>query len=132
MKIKKCTCLDKRLSIGNTIRRLRLERNMTQEYLSQKMCQAKGMDNGGSAQAIYRIENGLTDYGIDTLIAVAEALDVPLVCLISEPDNALNHYFGVMPDDQQSLNHKILEMHTMLESINNMLLTLMNKNSTIM
>lgn len=90
------------------------------------------MDNGGSAQAIYRIENGLTDYGIDTLIAVAEALDVPLVCLIAEPDNALNHYFGVMPDDQQSLNHKILEMHTMLESINNMLLTLMNKNSTIM
>ncbi len=76
--------MDKRKIIGRHIRNLREERKLTQEELAEIVSLYKDSENGGNSQTIYRVENATINYGIDTLIAIAGALDIPLKELIPD------------------------------------------------
>lgn len=62
--------LARRRAVGDRIREIRLEHNLTQEQLGERA----GIDR----QAINRIEQGHASPRLDTLIRLAEALQVPL------------------------------------------------------
>jgi transcriptional regulator with XRE-family HTH domain len=66
--------IDRRRAIGDRIRAARLESNLTQE----KLAELAGVDR----QSINRIEQGHQAALIDTLIRIADALDVPLAELV--------------------------------------------------
>lgn len=66
--------IDRRRIIGDHIRAARLEANLTQE----KLAELAGMDR----QSINRIEMGHQAALIDTLILIADALDIPLADLV--------------------------------------------------
>ena len=76
--------MNKRIVIGVHIHDVRIKHEMTQEKLAELVSLHKGSRNGGSAQTISRVENATINYGIDTLIAIAEALDMPLKELIPD------------------------------------------------
>lgn len=76
--------MNKRDVIGLHIHDVRKEHQLTQEELAELVSLNKGLQNGGNAQTISRVENATINYGIDTLIAIAEALDVPLKDLIPD------------------------------------------------
>jgi transcriptional regulator with XRE-family HTH domain len=69
--------LQRRRAVGERIRQVRLHRNLTQERLAE----FAGMDR----QAINRLENGHTSPMLDTLIRLADALDVDLAELVQLP-----------------------------------------------
>lgn len=64
----------RRRAVGDRIRQVRLDRNLTQERLGERA----GMDR----QAINRIEQGHASPKLDTLIRLAAALEVPLAELV--------------------------------------------------
>lgn len=64
----------RRQVIGENIRRARLRANLTQERLGERC----GIDR----QAINRIEMGAQSPLLDTLLRIADALDVPLAELV--------------------------------------------------
>lgn len=66
--------LDRRRAIGDHIRSVRREANLTQE----KLAELSGMDR----QSINRIEQGHQAAIIDNLIRIADALNVPLADLV--------------------------------------------------
>lgn len=66
--------LARRRAVGDRIRELRQWRNLTQEKLADRA----GMDR----QAVNRIELGHQSPGLDTLIRIAEVLEVPLAELV--------------------------------------------------
>lgn len=66
--------IDCRRVIGDHIRAARLESNLTQEKLGE----LAGVDR----QSINRIEQGHQSPLLDTLIRIADALDVPLADLV--------------------------------------------------
>ncbi|WP_319661467.1 helix-turn-helix transcriptional regulator [Streptomyces sp. MI02-7b] len=66
----------RRRAIGDHIRDARRSRNMTQESLGERA----GVDR----QAISLIENGHASPLLDTLIAIADALGVPLAHLVRD------------------------------------------------
>ncbi|WP_063735641.1 helix-turn-helix domain-containing protein [Streptomyces sp. RTd22] len=66
--------LARRRAVGVRIRAARTWRNLTQERLGERA----GMDR----QAMNRIEQGHQAPGLDTLIRIADALDVPLAELV--------------------------------------------------
>ena len=76
--------MDNRKEIGRHIRNLREEHKLTQEELAELVSLYKNSNNGGNPQTIYRVENATVNYGVDTLIAIAEALDIPLKELIPD------------------------------------------------
>jgi len=76
--------MDKRKIIGKHIQELRKEHMFTQEELAEMVSLYKDSKGGGNPQTISRVENATINYGIDTLIAIAEALDIPLKDLIPD------------------------------------------------
>ncbi len=76
--------MNKRKEIGGHIRDVRKERKITQEELAEMVSLYTNSKNGGNPQTISRVENATINYGVDTLIAIAEALDVPLKELIPD------------------------------------------------
>lgn len=76
--------MNKRKIIGSYIRNIRKEHNLTQEELAEMVSYQMDLKNGGNPQTISRVENATINYGIDTLIAIAEALDMSLKDLIPE------------------------------------------------
>ncbi|MEU0807363.1 helix-turn-helix transcriptional regulator [Streptomyces sp. NPDC005970] len=68
--------LARRRAVGDRIRKLRTWRNLTQEKLAERA----GMDR----QAVNRIELGHQAPGLDTLIRIAEVLEVPLAELVRD------------------------------------------------
>jgi len=66
--------LARRRAIGDRIREVRRDANLTQE----KLAELAGMDR----QAINRIEQGHQAAIVDNLIRIADALDVPLADLV--------------------------------------------------
>lgn len=76
--------MDKRKLIGDHIRDMRKRHSLTQEALAELVGCKMQMQNGGNPQTISRVENLAVNYGIDTLIAIAEALNVPLKDLIPD------------------------------------------------
>lgn len=76
--------MDKRAVIGLHIHDVRVKHDMTQRKLAELVSLQRGRENGGNAQTISRVENATINYGIDTLIAIAEALDMPLKELIPD------------------------------------------------
>ena len=65
--------------IGKRIRSLRIEKNLTQEYLSQKA--------GVNVSHISNIENNRVKISLSTLIAVANALDITVDYLLENEYN---------------------------------------------
>ncbi|WP_309029170.1 helix-turn-helix domain-containing protein [Streptomyces alfalfae] len=63
-----------RRAVGERIRAARLHANLTQEILGERA----GLDR----QAINRIEQGHASPLLDTLVRIADALDVPLRDLV--------------------------------------------------
>lgn len=63
--------------LGERIRERRSERGFTQEDLAAR----------ANVSAVYlsRVEQGNTDVGLDVMVRIAAALDVPIASLISEP-----------------------------------------------
>lgn len=76
--------MNKRKMIGGHIRDMRRERKLTQEELAEMVSLHIDSQNGGNPQTISRVENATINYGVDTLIAIAEALDMPLKDLIPD------------------------------------------------
>lgn len=76
--------MDKRKIIGGHIRDVRRERKLTQEELAELVSLYTESKNGGNPQTISRVENATINYGVDTLIAIAEALEIPLNELIPD------------------------------------------------
>jgi transcriptional regulator with XRE-family HTH domain len=68
--------LARRRRIGEQIRAARLERNLTQEAVVNRI----GMDRA----SYVRIEQGQSSPLLDTLILVADAIGVPLAHLVRE------------------------------------------------
>lgn len=66
------------MSFGRLLRRLRMERGLSQEELSRKL--------GTSKQVISRYENGIRMPKLSTVTALAAALDVPLAALTEDTD----------------------------------------------
>ncbi|MEU5908917.1 helix-turn-helix transcriptional regulator, partial [Micromonospora sp. NPDC047467] len=64
----------RRRAIGDRIRAVRLEANLTQERLAERA----DMDR----QSLNRIEQGHASPKVDTLIRIAAALDTPLADLV--------------------------------------------------
>lgn len=84
----------KRAEIGERIRKARVEKGLTQENLAEKVCMIQKSEKGGNPQTISRIENAVNDFGIDTFLAVAEALEVSPESLL--PDYYIEKY-GLIP-----------------------------------
>ena len=63
-------------AIGASLRELRQSRKQSARRLAEQ--------SGISAAMVSRIENGLVSPSIDTLAALAETLEVPIVSLFSE------------------------------------------------
>ena len=68
--------LSRRRDVGDRIRAARLHRNLTQEELA--------LDAGLSRHGLNRIEQGHSSVLLDTLVRIADALDVPLAELVRE------------------------------------------------
>ncbi len=66
--------------LATLLKRLREERNITQEQLA--------FDAGITASALSRIERGLNSPGWTTVRRLAEALDISLLELVGELDDA--------------------------------------------
>lgn len=76
--------IEKRMKIGEKIRKTRVQKGLTQECLAEKVCIIQNSASGGNPQTISRIENAVNDFGIDTFLAVAEALEVPPESLLPD------------------------------------------------
>lgn len=76
--------MDERKLIGVRIRDIRREHHLTQEGLAELVSFQIESQNGGNPQTISRVENASVNYGVDTLIAIAQALDIPLKELIPD------------------------------------------------
>lgn len=64
------------VQIGNLIKTFREEKNLSQERLAEK--------SQLSLKTIYRIENGLIDPKLSTLISISQGLEVPLSTIFLE------------------------------------------------
>lgn len=71
------------LVLAALLKRLREERDITQEQLA--------FDAGVTASALSRIERGLTSPGWTTLKKIAKALDVSLIELMTDLEQAGTH-----------------------------------------
>ncbi len=76
--------MNKRKIIGTHIRTIRKEHDLSQEALTEIISILRDLPNGGNPQTISRVENATVNYGIDTLIVIAEALEIPLKDLIPD------------------------------------------------
>ncbi|MET8982158.1 helix-turn-helix transcriptional regulator [Streptomyces sp. NPDC004539] len=68
--------LTRRRQVGDQIRRVRIERNLTQ----LTVCERTGID----VASYSRIEQGHASPRLDTLIRIADAIGVPLADLVTE------------------------------------------------
>lgn len=84
-------------SIGKSIRLLRKQRHMTQEYLAERI--------GRSVSFVGHIERGSRKMSIETLIAIADALETSTDVLLGR-----NLYATEMKTSAQQLLEMALEM----------------------
>ena len=66
--------LQRRLAVGERLRAARLWRNLSQHGLAERA--------GVDIKTVNRLENGLTNAGLDTLLDLADALAVSPACLM--------------------------------------------------
>ncbi|MFI9235751.1 helix-turn-helix domain-containing protein [Streptomyces sp. NPDC053079] len=66
--------LTRRRAVGHRIRATRLDRNLSQE----KLAELAGLDR----QAVNRIEGGVSSPRLDSLLRIADALQVSLAALV--------------------------------------------------
>ncbi len=78
--------MDMRVEIGKKIRRLRKEQNLTQLQLAERMSEIQKEKHWGSPQTVSRLENAVNDFGIDTFLAAAKALNVAPAELLQEDE----------------------------------------------
>lgn len=69
------------VAYGITLRRLRQQKNLTQEQL--------GFDSGVARNHISRLEMGLMSPSLNTIIALCQALNVPFMVFMALLDEAM-------------------------------------------
>lgn len=116
----------KRTEIGENIRRARVEKGLTQENLAERMCIIQNSSKGGNPQTVSRIENAVNDFGIDTLLVVAEALEVSPQSLLpiadSQSDSKESAYTILLQIEQKNeeqLRSVLSIMEQLLEAVKN-------------
>lgn len=104
--------------IADTIRKLRLERNLTQEYVALEL--------GISQNAYCKIENGQVQLTIARLQKIAAILDTPPAALLNEaaaqspPDSAQQELKAAIALLQDELQCKQKVVNELLEIIKGM------------
>lgn len=75
--MKAINCIPSAVEVGNNIRKLRVMKNYKQSDLAMKidMC----------PEALSKIENGKTDISLSRLCSIADALNVDIKILFSDP-----------------------------------------------
>lgn len=71
-------------NIAHTIRRVREERNYTQEYMASQL--------GISTKSYSNLENNIHRLTLDRLHRIAEVLDVPLTRLLEAPHLSMQRH----------------------------------------
>lgn len=111
----------KREQIGEKIRKIRLQKGLTQENLAEKICKIQNSAKGGNPQTVSRIENAVNDFGVDTLLAVAEALEVSPQNLLSdeEPYSSMDNEYIVciLSKNEQKNQERFQELTAILGMI---------------
>lgn len=74
-------CYPSAEQVGNTIRKLRIMKNFKQSEFAAKI--------QVTPEALSKIENGKTDIPLSRLCIIAEALEVDIVSLFSDPGDSL-------------------------------------------
>ena len=69
--------LRRRRAVGDRIRQVRMQRNLTQEKLAERC----GLDR----KTVNRIEGALTSPLLDHLLLIAHELGIPLAVILEEP-----------------------------------------------
>jgi transcriptional regulator with XRE-family HTH domain len=85
--------------LGETIRRLRQERNLSQQELADKI--------GVSNNAISQFERGVTVPGVFTFVDLAKALDVTYGVLFGEPLAVAEHKVAQVRAEVRTLGFDI-------------------------
>lgn len=75
------------MALGQTIAQLRKDRNMTQGELASRLYVTR--------QAVSRWENGETMPGIDMCKLLAKELEVPISCLLEQPETPICQSCGM-------------------------------------
>ena len=89
--------------IGNRIQLYRLQREMTQEELAEKI--------GTNQKHLSRIEAGYHRSSFDTIVAITKALEIPVDTLIADfKDSTDSGTLEIILDDIRGMNAKQLEM----------------------
>ena len=117
--------INKRIQVGERIRKIRLQKGLTQENLAEKICEIQNSGRGGNPQTVSRIENAVNDFGIDTLLAVAEALEVSPQNLLSDEEKTGSEWkefiVHIMSRNEQRNQEQFQELLARLELIRNTL-----------
>jgi transcriptional regulator with XRE-family HTH domain len=82
-------------NIAHTIRRVREERNYTQEYMASQL--------GISTKSYSNLENNIHRLTLDRLHHIAEVLEVPLIRLLEAPDLAMQRHEKQLQQLQQEI-----------------------------
>lgn len=89
--------------IGNRIRQYRKRANLTQEKLSERI--------GITPKHLSKLEAGRHNPHFDTIILLAQELDVPIDAFLEDiEDNQINTFLQIMKNDISSLSRNQLEM----------------------
>ena len=89
--------------IGERIQKCRIEKKMTQAELAEKI--------DTNQKHLSRIEGGYHRSGLDTIVAIARALDVSVDFLIADFKDSNNaSTLKVIVDEIRGMNQKQLEM----------------------
>lgn len=110
----------KRTEIGENIRKARVEKGLTQENLAERMCIIQNSRKGGNPQTVSRIENAVNDFGIDTLLVVAEALEVSPQSLLPVADsqkNSMESAYTVLLQAEQKNEAQLQSVLSIMEQL---------------
>ena len=107
--------------IGEKIRRIRVQKGLTQENLAEKLCSIQNSGKGGNPQTISRIENAVNDFGIDTFLAVAKALEVSPESLLSDDYMEQRKLVSYMEERTSEQNEK--RFNCLMDKLNQLLQT---------
>lgn len=110
----------KRIEIGENIRKARVERGLTQENLAERMCIIQNSRKGGNPQTVSRIENAVNDFGIDTLLVVAEALEVSpqsLLPITDSKNDSMESAYTVLLQVEQKNEEQLKSVLSIMEQL---------------
>lgn len=112
--------MNKRMEIGENIRKTRLEKGLTQENLAERMCHIQNTGRGGNPQTVSRIENAVNDFGIDTFLIVAEALEVSPQSLLPVTDSTCSQTesaFAILLQTEQNNGEQLQIILSVLQQL---------------